>query len=303
MDKHWKFRTGTIYKQRVRKLEWLWEPLILKNCVSVIISDGGIGKSGFSLWLADQLCGQNKRVTYLEIEGFGGGIVERLENWDLKNQEKIIFPVYEVSENLDVSICVEECNQIEDIIKHAPSDLLIIDSLTSLASGKNLNDTSVASGIFKKLGIMADTYKTAILVLAHTNKNHDNEPLSMLSMRGSGTMTQLARTVMTIENSLGSIDVTQKKLIQHKTNIVGGISTVTFKLDQFGLYNYSLDAEIKREEGTAAAKYRTEALRLLSNNKNKEETKAKLKEIGASSEESRRAIRYAATKLNIVWEG
>ena len=47
--------------ENIKPLEWIWKPLIPRNCISILASRGGVGKSGFALWLANELSREGKK--------------------------------------------------------------------------------------------------------------------------------------------------------------------------------------------------------------------------------------------------
>ena len=290
---------GFLAMSEIKPIEWLWEPLLPKNCISILASRGGVGKSGFALWLACQLGIEGKSVFYFDAERTGFHIKQRVEDWNL-DISNVTFYMDDCDEGGKTTSSPATLVEMAQLVKEGKPDLVIIDSLTALAHGMDLNRRDVVAQFMKELTRIAASYGTGILLLAHNNKKSSEDIPLLDCISGSGAITDLARSamVMDIYNEDGTRIIKQVKI-----NLTAKSEPLLFKITSTGIEDVRFMENSTRADGTKAGRLRIAAISLLEQGLNKKEVRAHLKELGASPLEYGRAIDWASSKLGIVWDG
>lgn len=290
--------TGLPAMSNIKPIEWLWEPLIPKNCISVLASRGGMGKSGFALWISAELGKSGYKILYLDAERTGFHIKQRVEDWNL-DISNITFYLDSCEDGSTSTCAPGTLVEMAKIVEESKPDLVIIDSLTALSNGMDLNRREVVAHYMKELTRMASTNHTGILILAHNNKKTSDDIPLLDSIAGSGAITDLARSAMVIDEfgTDGSRIITQVKI-----NLAAKSEPLIFKITSTGIEDVRFLSESSRESGTKAEKYRNIALQLIQKGNNKKDVREVLKSEGASPAEYGRAIDWAANKLGIKWD-
>ena len=296
--------------EKIGEIEWLWEPLVPKNYITILASRGGVGKSGFSLWLADKLAGEGKTIVLFDAERSGSLIRKRCYEWDLPNWKKLklVGKREPISGTIDTGSPVD-FGKIQLLIKDVNPDLLILDSLTILARGVKITDRSQAADYFEKLQEIAAVYKTGILLLAHINKKQAMENcITSDSIAGSAAVSDLARSVLLLEEDEEGSD--RRIITQAKLNLAAKSPPFKFRITERGIMDAGFVVEnVKqkppetfRNDGSKIGKLKTMAYDLLAKGMNKKEARQILKDAGAVNAEYLNALKWASEKLNIKWE-
>jgi predicted ATP-dependent serine protease len=297
----YKLYCGDSLMKKVREIEWIWEPLIPRNCISILASRGGVGKSAFALWLADLLTGQGKKVLYMDAERCGFHIKQRVLEWNLQNWKEIIFTGCEQEDGSAQTGAPSTTTEIHTLIKECSPDLVILDSLTMFARGFDSNRREAVAIYLEELTKIASECNTGILLLAHTKKRQiGDDTITLDSIAGSGAITDLARSVMLMD-----FDYAEEGRIitQLKINLSAKSKPLTFKITSSGITDMKFLGEIERESGTKADMLRAIALKSLQEGAGKKEVRLELKKAGAFTTEYARAIDWASEKLGIKWNG
>lgn len=298
-----KLAKGVEAMSKIKPLEWIWKPLIPRNCVSILASRGGVGKSGFALWLANDLAGKGKNILYVDAERCGFHIKQRVEDWKLEHIDKIIFTISDLSDGSSQTSAPDTITELGTVIKQCnpPPDLVILDSLTIFARKMDSNRREVMAGYLEEMTKIAVENSTGILLLAHTKKRQStDDSINLDSVAGSGAITDLVRSVMIMD-----YDMTENGRIitQHKLNLAAKAKPLTFKISSKGLIDFSFMEDSTRSTGTRADKFRLIAITLLKEGKEKKVVREALKKEGAVPIEYGRAIDWASHQLGISWKG
>lgn len=290
---------GFLAMSEIKPIEWLWEPLLPKNCISILASRGGVGKSGFALWLACQLGAEGKSILYLDAERTGFHIKQRVEDWNL-DISNVTFYMDSCDDGGATTCAPATLVEMAQLVKESRPDLVIIDSLTALSHGMDLNRREVVAQYMKELTKIATIYNTGILLLAHTNKKSSDDIPILDSISGSGAITDLARSAMVMDefNADGTRIINQVKI-----NLTAKSEPLLFKITPTGIEDIRFMSDSSRPSGTKAERLRIAALALLEQGLNKKDVRAHLKDAGGSLTECSRAIDWASSKLGIVWDG
>jgi len=292
---------GVIAMQNINPLEWIWEPLIPRNCVSILASRGGVGKSGFALWLANLLAGEGKRILYVDAERCGCHIKQRTEDWTLDNLSKIIFTVENLEDGSSQTAAPSTLVELHQIVKDCLPDLVILDSLTVFARSLDTNRRDHMAQYLEELTKICIECNSGILLLAHTKKKQQGEDtLTLDSVAGSGAITDLARSVMLMDFAS---DADGRIITQLKFNLTAKSKPLMFKITNTGIHDVKFQDAREGNTGTKADRFRLLATKCLSEGMSKKDARQILKEDGASPAEYGRALDWASSQLHIEWMG
>ena len=297
---------GTELMKKIKPLEWIWEPFIPRSCVSLLASRGGVGKSGFALWLADKLAGEGRKVIYFDVEKVGFHVKDRTDNWNLQHLDKIIF-VENTTDASPTTTSPDNVTGIYELVREESPDLIIIDSFTALAKKYDANRRETVAQIYSDLSTIYIGCNTAILLLAHEKKRQsgDSNDITLDSIAGSGAITDLARSVMTM-NFDKSCQPNGRIIHQTKVNLTAKFNPLTFKITDKGITDVKfldLPTPSSRASGTKADKFKALALEALEDNLSKKDARQLLKENLASPVEAARALDWASKELKVEWIG
>ena len=221
-----KVMKGSELMETIEVIDWIWKKIIPRNHVTVLASRGGIGKSAFALWLADQLTGEGKRVLYIDAERCGSSIKTRNLNWKLPHFNDISFTCEQVGTTPDGKVrnetaCFSELTKLNDIVGKELYDLVILDSLTIIGRAVNMNNQGETANLLKELTATASIGRTGILLLAHTKKfQYDNQELTIDSVSGNAAITDLSRSVLLMERGLNP----EQRILHNVKNKIGRAS-------------------------------------------------------------------------------
>ncbi len=225
---------GVEAMKNIKPLEWIWEPYIPRNCVSILASRGGVGKSGFALWLANELAAKGKKIVYIDAERCGYHIKQRSEDWNLSHLNDIEFAMTQLEDGSAQTSAPTTLVDLYDLIrsynktKLRKIDLIILDSLTVFARSLDTNRRDTMAMYLEEMTRIAVECDTGILLLAHTKKKQSSDDmLNLDSIAGSGAITDLARSVMVMDFG-SSPDV--RIIKQMKINLSASSDPLTFKI-------------------------------------------------------------------------
>jgi len=301
---------GKVFKgkelmETIKPLRWIWEPLIPRAFITVLASRGGVGKTGFSLWLANKLKSEGMEVLYVDYESCGPHHKQRRSDWNLPYLDDIYFY------GEDGQTCgVKDENELEMIVNQVRPDLIILDSLTSLLNGRNVDSRQEMAKLQQRLTNIAVKNDCGILELAHNRKKQMQDlDINTDSVAGSAGITDMARSVLMMDFGDGS-DKRERIIRQKKSNFAAASQDLKMIFDSDGIHEVSFVPNrenmitIFQQSGSKADKFRAVAEREILNGKTKRSVTAHLKENeGATPTEASRAIQDVCIKLGFKWEG
>lgn len=196
-----KFRYYSEVKEA--KVDWLWYPYIPYGKITLLQGDPGEGKSTFILNIASLLTrGKNMPDGYPNKEpqtviyqcsedGAADTIKPRLIRAGADCDRVAFIEEDEASVTLDDG-------RIEEAIKHTKSKLLILDPLQAfIPQDVDMQSAGKMRGILGKLGMIAERYGCAVVLVGHMNKSQGNK--SLYRGLGSIDIPAIARSVLMIE--------------------------------------------------------------------------------------------------------
>lgn len=289
-------------------VEWLIEPLIIKNHITLLGAPGGTGKSSIALYFASTLIDQGKKVLYIDAERCGDEIKNRYIRFNSPALKHLLLTHKKKDkDNQILTLAPYGIETLEKIISETRPDLVIIDSLGQYSTGVDLTQRNRATNFLAPIDNLASTYKTGILILCHTNKESAACLNAIDSIAGSKGLTDTARSNLIMSKLPGG----RRKITQEKANSskLSGEDSIPFlfTLSDEGIIDADFDNEYSEvremfsneyDSGVKAEKYRKKAIELVKLNKPKTDIIATLKELGAAGTECTRAIRDAIAHIS-----
>ena len=231
-------------------VDWLWYPFIPYGKLTIIQGDPGDGKTTLILNLAARLSkgeglDNDMKVTepvniiYQTAEdGLADTVKPRLELAEAVCER--IMVIDETEKSLSM---IDE--RLETAIKRTDARVLILDPIQAYLGGTmDMNRANEARDMTKRLSLLAEKYKCAILLIGHMNKAGGNKA----AYRGMGSIDffAVARSVLLVGRIEGEPDL--RAVVQIKNNlaefewvgdyeitadeVLGGIAPKINKLEQ-----------------------------------------------------------------------
>ena len=232
-----------------QEIEWLWFPFIPYGKLTIIQGDPGDGKTTLVLNIAAKLSkgerlDENMNITetvniiYQTAEdGLADTVKPRLE---LAGADCERIAVIDESEK-SLSMIDE---RLEEAIVRTHAKLLILDPIQAyLGCGMDMNRANEARDMTKKLGLLAEKYKCAIILIGHMNKAAGNK----VAYRGMGSIDffAVARSVLLVGRIEGQENM--RAVVQIKNNLAAFGHSKAFELAEAG-FQWLGDYEITADE-------------------------------------------------------
>lgn len=219
-----------------QEIEWLWYPFIPYGKITIVQGDPGDGKTTMILNLAAKLSkGEsidagvtNKEpmtVIYQTAEdGLSDTVKPRLEQAGANCENVVIIDESEKSLTM-----IDE--RIEQALIETKAKLLILDPIQGyLGSKVDINRANEAREMTKKIGMLAEKYKCAVVFIGHMNKGGG----SKAAYRGMGSVDffAVARSVLLVGRINGEPDL--RAVVQIKNNLAPFGNSKAFALVEDG---------------------------------------------------------------------
>ena len=232
-----------------QEIEWLWYPFIPYGKLTIIQGDPGDGKTTLVLNLAaklskgigldgDMQVSEPMNIIYQTAEdGLADTVKPRLEAADADCEKIMVIDESEKSLSM-----VDE--RLEQAIIQTNARLLILDPIQAyLGGGMDMNRANEARDMTKKLGLLAEKYKCAIVLIGHMNKAAGNKA----AYRGMGSIDffAVARSVLLVGRIEGDPDL--RAVVQIKNNLAAFGHSKAFRLTETG-FEWIGDYEITADE-------------------------------------------------------
>lgn len=232
-----------------KEIEWLWFPFIPYGKLTIIQGDPGDGKTTLVLNIAaklsngigldkDMKLSEPMNIIYQTAEdGLADTVKPRLE---LAGADCERIAVIDESEK-SLSMIDE---RLEEAIIRTKARLLILDPIQAyLGGGMDMNRANEARNMTKKLGLLAEKYHCAIVLIGHMNKAGGNKA----AYRGMGSIDffAVARSVLLVGRVEGQPDT--RAVVQIKNNLAAFGHSKAFELSEDG-FHWIGDYEITADE-------------------------------------------------------
>ena len=204
-----------------QKVEWLWYPFIPYGKLTIVHGDPGDGKTTLILNIAAKLSKgkgfdfemmqkEAINIIYQTAEdGLADTVKPRLELADADCER--ILVIDESKKSLSMSD-----ERLEEALIKTKAKMLILDPIQAyLGSGTDMNRANETRDMTKKLGILAEKYQCAIVLIGHMNKAAGNKA----AYRGMGSIDffAVARSVLLVGRVEGEPNI--RAVVQIKNNL------------------------------------------------------------------------------------
>lgn len=231
-----------------QEIEWLWYPFIPYGKLTIIQGDPGDGKTTLVLNIAAKLSNgigideamqisEPINIIYQTAEdGLADTVKPRLEAAGADCEKVVVIDESEKSLSM-----VDE--RLEEAIIRTNARLLILDPIQAyLGGGMDMNRANEARDMTKKLGLLAEKYKCAIVLIGHMNKAVGNKA----AYRGMGSIDffAVARSVLLVGRVEGQANI--RAVVQIKNNLAQFGHPKAFELEEGGfcwLGDYEITAD------------------------------------------------------------
>ena len=232
-----------------QEVKWLWYPFIPYGKLTIIQGDPGDGKTTLVLNIAAKLSRgecldsdmdvqEPVNVIYQTAEdGLADTVKPRLEIAGA-DCEKIL-----VIDESDKSLSMAD-ERLEEALARTGAKVLILDPIQAyLGGGMDMNRANEARDMTKKLGLLAEKYKCAIILIGHMNKAAGNKA----AYRGMGSIDffAVARSVLLVGRIEGQENT--RAVVQIKNNLAAFGHSKAFELTEEG-FHWLGDYEITADE-------------------------------------------------------
>ncbi len=234
---------------QTQPIEWLWYPFIPYGKLTIIQGDPGDGKTTLALNIAAKLSKgevlENETMTQEPVtiiyqtaeDGLADTVKPRLENAEADCSRILV-----IDESSKLLSMTDE--RLEKALIQTNAKVLILDPIQAyLGGGIDMNRANEARSITKQLGLLAEKYKCAILLIGHMNKAAGNKAV----YRGMGSIDffAVARSVLLVGRVQGKPDI--RVVVQIKNNIAAFGHSKAFRLSEKG-FEWLGDYEITADE-------------------------------------------------------
>ncbi len=219
------------------EVSWLWYPFIPYGKLTIVQGDPGDGKTTFVLNVAAKLskgealdeamkCEEPIHIIYQTAEdGLADTVKPRLEKAGADCTR------ISVIDESDKSLSMAD-ERLEEALQRTNAKLLILDPIQAyLGGGMDMNRANEARDMTKRLGVLAEKYKCAIVLIGHMNKAAGNKA----AYRGMGSIDfyAVARSVLLVGRIEGEPEL--RALVQIKNNLAAFGHSKAFRLSENGL--------------------------------------------------------------------
>lgn len=184
--------------------------ILVEHETTILFSGPGVGKTTLAMQMAIELAEQGKRVLYVNFELSDQQLALRYPNRDCPST------LYHASIDYTKMHDVTDQNlilpEIERMALERNIEVIIIDNFTNLCI--NSKEAAEAGNIMVKLLAMRMTHNWTMLILAHTPKRKQGDPLTIDDLAGSKLLSNLADNVIGFNKSRK--DKNMRYLIQLK---------------------------------------------------------------------------------------
>ena len=226
----------TLYSERkAKEIEWLWYPYIAIGKITLLQGNPGDGKSTMMMNIIASLSKGEKIIDTAEAQypakvlyqcsedGLDDTIVPRLIKAGA-NCNNIAF----IDEDIYEGISIDD-ERLRITIEEFKPKLVVIDPIQAYISNVgDMQSVGKARKLMKKLGIWADRYRCAVVLIGHMNKRSGGN--EMYRGLGSIDLNASARIVLQIEQEDEEPKI--MKLVQIKNNLAPKSGAIYYRINE-----------------------------------------------------------------------
>lgn len=248
---------------QIRKVNWLWYPYIPYGKITVIEGDPGEGKTTLALTLAallsrgqPLLCDEDIPYEPISIiyqtaeDGIDDTIKPRLEK---ANADCSKIRVIDETEK-ELSMTDE---RLEQAIAETNAKLVILDPIQAyIGSDVDMHRANEIRPVLKRLGIIAEKYGCAIILIGHMNKASGSK--STYRGLGSIDIQATARSVLLVARIPDKPNI--RIMAQDKSSLAATGDSIGFEISEdrgfecIGPYDITVDELLAGKEGRGRKK-------------------------------------------------
>ena len=217
--------------------EWIYKRYIPRGCVSILAAKGGVGKSGFALYIAATIAREDKfKTLYVDYEQTSRHMSQRWRDWDLSDVKNYIIVPAEKNHLGELESVKPSFKELHSMGMENDIDLLVIDSMTSLYANYDVETRRGGSALINELRELSVELNCGLLLLAHTNKAVvEMSQINIDNITGSAAVVDMSRSVILLGTDPQD---DEKKTAYHvKHNYTNKLPDMTFKLTSNGIEN------------------------------------------------------------------
>ena len=184
--------------------------ILVEHETTILFSGPGVGKTALATQIAFELAGQGMRALIVNFELSKQQLALRYPNKEFPNT--LYHASIDYTKMHDVTDQNLILSEIERLAVERNIELIIIDNFTNLCI--NSKEAAEAGNIMLKLLAMRMTHNWTMLILAHTPKRKQGDPLTIDDLAGSKLLSNLADNVIGFNKSRK--DKNMRYLIQLK---------------------------------------------------------------------------------------
>lgn len=184
--------------------------ILVEQETTILFSGPGVGKTVLAMQIAFDLAEQGKRVLYVNFELSQQQLALRYPNKEFPNT--LYHAGIDYTKMHDVTDQSMILSEIERMALELNIEVIIIDNFTNLCI--NSKESAEAGKIMQQLVAMRMTHNCTMLILAHTPKRKQGDPLTIDDLAGSKLLSNLADNVIGFNKSRK--DKNMRYLIQLK---------------------------------------------------------------------------------------
>lgn len=254
----------------VKPHEYLWNPYVPMDDVTILMASGGTGKTMFCCWLLAQvskggwiaadhdytaqhegIVPEPRKGLIISSEDDGSELRGRLEACGADLSKVYILDKID-SEGM--SFTGEGFQEFIQTIKDVDPALLVIDPWQAFI-GKDVDVSKVnhVRPAMQKLALIATECHCSIILISHVNKKAQGENLNYAAT-GSTDFVNAARSALFLSMSDDEDETDARILIHSKANYSAAGESLKFDITPFGAFSYRGKSDITRSMVEEAAR-------------------------------------------------
>lgn len=224
-----------------REFEWIWEDILPRNALTVLVGRANLGKSQLSMWLASALTTTSKRIPVSgeELRAHGNvfilnaedeaenAIMLRLDAAGADTSKIFIVDAVNVPDADTKKKKTKRLVNLQDdlerlkrcIVKHGGAAAVIIDPMTAYLGKVDAHKEADVRALLHKVKEFANEIGVCVIGIMHPNKNSGEKQL-LSRISGSAAFGNAPRSVLLVGTH--PTDHERRVLIQQKGNYSSG---------------------------------------------------------------------------------